>query len=333
MWTDVTQVPFCMKTTKKNISPARAARSIQKFYARDWLPIAGLPIATDKSTQHNLPKSFLERFAQNDPTYIMHCHDWYELVCVLQGTAIHHVGSRSFSVSRGDIFVIRPNVGHYFSDANDFDAEDIYFIPEQLPLPMEMLRRIPGFNMLMFIEPSREYPDKFKSRLSLNPDQLVTLKNLAYRLGDELSWQPNGFEASAVTLLTEILLLLSRNYNQSRSREERGWLNRISDAILVMERKFAEPIAVEELAMAADTSTRNFQRRFLSLMKTHPVDYLNGIRLRHAAEKLSSSDMHVIDIAHSCGFNDLGYFGRKFHAEYGQSPLQYRKANRTVGGG
>ena len=86
----------------------------------------------------------------------------------------------------------------------------------------------------------------------------------------------------------------------------------------------------KELAMAADTSTRNFQRRFLSLMKTHPVDYLNGIRLRHAAEKLSSSDMHVIDIAHFCGFNDLGYFGRKFHAAYGTSPLKYRRLHQNA---
>ena len=329
-----TDSPVMKKTEKYDKKPSRSKGTVQKMRAKEWLPIAGLPIGTDTSNRYNLPADFLRDVEKKgDPTYRMHIHDWYELVIVLRGTAIHHVGDHSFRVSVGDIFVVQPNVPHYFSDDNAFEAEDIFFVPEQLPLPMETLRRIPGFNMLMFIEPSLLYPDSFKSRLFLTAQQLLALRKLVDQLNEELRWKTIGFEASAVCLLTQILLLLARNYSPPHPEEEKGWLNRINDAVLVMEQQFAEAITLAELARVADTSPRNFQRRFRSLMKTRPIDYLNGIRLRHAAEKLAGSDMHIIDIAHSCGFNDLGYFGRKFHAEYGQSPLQYRKANRTVGGG
>ena len=303
-----------------------------RFLSKDWLPIPGLPIGTDTSATHTLPALLRKQFEGNDPTFLCHTHDWSELVIIHHGTAIHHVGSHSYHVSAGDIFVIQPNVPHYFSEGRAFAAEDIYFNLEKLPLPLELLRHIPGFNMLMAIEPQLLYPDSFKSRLFLNQQQLLTVRKLVDKLNDELCWKPNGFQASAVCLLTQILILLARNYSLPHPEEEKGWLNRINDAILTMEQQFAEPITVTELARTANTSPRNFQRRFRNLMGARPIEHLNAIRLRHAAEKLASGDMPIADVAHSCGFNDLGYFYQKFHAEYGQSPLQYRKANRTVGG-
>ena len=323
--------PAMEKAEKYDKMSSLGKTAVRKMLAKDWMPIVGLPIATDTSNRYNLSQDFRQEVEKHgDPTYRMHVHDWYELVIVLHGTAIHHVGSHSFRVSVGDIFVVQPNVPHYFSDDHAFAAEDIFFVLEQLPLPMEMLRRIPGFNMLMFIEPSLLYPDSFKSRLFLTAQQLLALRKLIDQLNEELRWKRIGFEASAVSLLTQILLLLARNYSPPHPEEEKGWLNRINDAVLVMEQHFAEPLSLAELARVADTSPRNFQRRFRSLMQTRPIDYLNGIRLRHAADKLAVSDMHVIDVAHFCGFNDLGYFGRKFHAAYGTSPLKYRRLHQNA---
>ena len=302
-----------------------------EFRASEWLDIPGLPIATDASQKHGLAPGARAQMYRGDPTFLPHCHDWFELVLVLHGKAVHHIGECSLKVSRGDIFVIHPKVVHYFSDEEELDVDDIYFIPEQLPLPMEMLRRIPGFNMLMYVEPSLDYPDEFKSRLSLDGQQQVELKAMTDALTYELSCRSNGFEAAAVNHLTEILLFLGRNYSQGREDIEKGWLSRLDDALVLMERKYSGTLTVEELAMAANTSPRHFQRVFKEVMKMRPMEYLNRLRLRHAAEMLAAGDMQVINIAFSCGFNDLGHFGQHFREEYGMSPLKYRRKMRGCG--
>ena len=302
-----------------------------EFRASEWLDIPGLPIATDNSqASHPSPGRMAQAKTETDPTFLPHRHDWTELVVILRGKAVHHIGGRAFNVSCGDIFVVHSNVVHYFSDAEDLDASDIYFIPEKLPLPLALLQQIPGFNMLMYVEPSMEYPDEFKSRLFLTGQQLAELKNMVDSLTDELSWRANGFGAAAVNQLTEILLFLGRNYSQGQEEMEKGWLSRLDDALILMERKHSGTVTVEEMAKAANTSLRNFQRIFKEVMKMRPLEYLNRLRLKHAAEMLVSSDMQVTNIAFSCGFNDLAHFGQCFRAQYGESPLKYRQRMRSI---
>ncbi|MBQ7839606.1 MAG: helix-turn-helix domain-containing protein [Lachnospiraceae bacterium] len=54
-------------------------------------------------------------------------------------------------------------------------------------------------------------------------------------------------------------------------------------------------------------------------------EYLNQVRLKKAAEQLPDIKKKVIDIAVSCGFNNVTYFNKKFMEYYGQTPGAYRR--------
>lgn len=54
-------------------------------------------------------------------------------------------------------------------------------------------------------------------------------------------------------------------------------------------------------------------------------EYLNEVRLQRAAELLISSPRKIIDIALSCGFNNVTYFNKKFRQRYGMAPGEYRE--------
>lgn len=56
-------------------------------------------------------------------------------------------------------------------------------------------------------------------------------------------------------------------------------------------------------------------------------EYLNQVRLQRAAELLISSPRKIIDIALSCGFNNVTYFNKKFRQRYGMPPGEYRERN------
>jgi len=54
-------------------------------------------------------------------------------------------------------------------------------------------------------------------------------------------------------------------------------------------------------------------------------DYLNFIRVRHAAERLREKDSSILEIATACGFSSATYFNRVFKSFFGCSPSVYRK--------
>lgn len=60
------------------------------------------------------------------------------------------------------------------------------------------------------------------------------------------------------------------------------------------------------------------------------VDYLNELRIDHACTYLQQDYLKTYEIAYKVGFNDEKYFSKVFKKITGQSPSEYRKANRNL---
>ncbi|WP_434363024.1 helix-turn-helix domain-containing protein [Parasalinivibrio latis] len=57
-----------------------------------------------------------------------------------------------------------------------------------------------------------------------------------------------------------------------------------------------------------------------------PLDYLNELRLKSAAEALKANNkLSVTDIGFEMGFRSSQYFSRRFSEYFGMSPSKYRK--------
>lgn len=54
-------------------------------------------------------------------------------------------------------------------------------------------------------------------------------------------------------------------------------------------------------------------------------EYVNGVRLRKAAEMLLRTDEKVYIIAEKVGYKNLEYFINKFESVYGITPSRFRK--------
>ena len=82
---------------------------------------------------------------------------------------------------------------------------------------------------------------------------------------------------------------------------------------------------MQQLAQAAGMSEGHFCRVFKQYTLKTPVQFINGVRLSHALELLTATNLRVLDIAMDCGFNSMSYFIEVFRTEYDATPLQYRK--------
>jgi AraC family transcriptional regulator len=105
-------------------------------------------------------------------------------------------------------------------------------------------------------------------------------------------------------------------------RDER----RVAAVVRYLEECFDQPCALADLAKLAGLSPYHFLRVFRATTGVTPHQHLLRVRLRAAAIGLVRTDTSVTEIALASGFDDLSNFTRSFRAEYGTSPLGYRRA-------
>ena len=98
----------------------------------------------------------------------------------------------------------------------------------------------------------------------------------------------------------------------------------IRAVITCIERDFAQPLLLDDLAREAGWSVPHLHAQFRKHLQTTPHKLLMQKRLRVARERLISTSEPVKSIAVECGFSDMAAFGHAFKAQTGQTPSAYR---------
>lgn len=104
-------------------------------------------------------------------------------------------------------------------------------------------------------------------------------------------------------------------------------LRRLRRARDRMDREFAQPLTVQELAATALMSPAHFIRRFRSVYSETPYSYLMTRRIERAQALLRRGDMGVTQVALAVGWSSLGSFSARFTEMAGVSPSAYRSLN------
>jgi AraC-like DNA-binding protein len=102
---------------------------------------------------------------------------------------------------------------------------------------------------------------------------------------------------------------------------------RARDAI---DRSYAHPLDIEDLARVASVSEAHFIRTFRATFGETPHRYLQRRRVERAMFKLRETDRSVTDICLDVGFTSLGTFSRTFHDILGMTPTEYRTRKEVI---
>ncbi|HSI86511.1 MAG: helix-turn-helix domain-containing protein [Candidatus Methylacidiphilales bacterium] len=99
----------------------------------------------------------------------------------------------------------------------------------------------------------------------------------------------------------------------------------IDESIKWMEKHYAEPCSIGEMAKRAGWSAAHFHEAFRQAVGTTPHKMLARYRLRAARDCLVSTSHPVKRIATDCGFADASALIHAFKADTGLTPSAYRK--------
>lgn len=120
--------------------------------------------------------------------------------------------------------------------------------------------------------------------------------------------------------------LLTRQVREGR--EEAGTVENLKKVLQYIGEHYSSPIRLSELAELVNMNEQYFCRYFKKNIGKTITEYINVIRVEKAATALAETEDKIIDIASACGFDNTGYFIRRFKKEKGMTPSEYRKKSK-----
>jgi AraC-like DNA-binding protein len=252
-----------------------------------------------------------------------HQHPEYELTLTLNSRGRRFIGDHLADYTGDDLVLVPPNLPHTWASNTPLDATApqvavvLWFTGDWARRVADCCPEYAGLRTLL---------RRAASGLAFGAAACAAMRA---HLPALLSPEPRARLGAALDLLAELadtgpdatpLAVAAAAPRGALPEAER--LDRVLD---LLDRRFHEPLRLAELAAAAHCSTRSLQRRFELHVGASIRDYLQRVRVAHAARQLVATDWPVALIAARSGFPSLANFNRQFRAARGMSPRAYRQ--------
>lgn len=171
-------------------------------------------------------------------------------------------------------------------------------------------------------------PIEIVAQRNSDPQLRAAQVRLLRFLAEELDRQDDRLPAGAFAELEDAVLVTFLMANESNYSK---WLNgtpraaapwQVRRAVDYIEQYWDQPITVETLAGAAQTTARSLFYLFRRTHGVSPMVYVQRVRLRHARAMLSNPTpaTSVTSVGFACGFSNLGHFAHKYFQAFGEKP-------------
>jgi len=249
----------------------------------------------------------------------LHQHEELQITYIEKGEGKILVGDSIHPYYPGNVFLLGSNLPHVF--ISDHEGEE-----KSIMKTIFFNRTMFSVELLRFPELSGLIPMVEASEAGLhftqNQQQLGALIN---EFGNEDA-------INRVIIFLRILKLMSTSttkrlstfiYSRSYSELEG---KRMSSVMNYTVEHFASPISLEEVASIASMNKNAFCRYFRQRTNKTYFQFLIEIRIENACKELiRNQERSIVEVAESCGFQNISNFNRKFRELKNTSPFNYRK--------
>lgn len=263
---------------------------------------------------------------QHLPRYIdimPHTHDFFEIVCTTKGKCLHAVEGKNVIMEQGDITIIPPNVRHYLRAEPDCITLTIKIRRTTFDSVFSVLMRS-GTTLSSYFAQTL-YSKHYRNSLTFHCKQDTFLPELLLYMLAQQSEQKRHYNYVLEGLLTTFFPYLVQNYENTI--EFASGDNILNERMLAIESYIRQNYKTTTLA---DTAKHFYLNpAYLSTMIKAQTGYtfsaiIRQIKMEHAAELLTETQMKVEQICEHVGYQDITQFIRTFKKYYGTTPLRYR---------
>jgi AraC-like DNA-binding protein len=246
-----------------------------------------------------------------------HCHDFPELFWVEEGQGVHLIGNERRIIHPGTLVFIRPEDVHTLGAG----VPDGRFVLCNLAFRPDFWKTLRSRHRASLGDWFRPGPPAVRERM-VGSGVLDFLR----RAGLELIAAPR-----TPLFLERFLLNLAYALRgpEEEARHLPGWLREAAEQV-EREKLFRVEPGGKALARTARRSVAHVAREVRKHLGKTPTDWVNEMRMRHAAQLLAGTRREILDICGDCGFENVGHFYALFRTQYAMTPLAYRRRSGLI---
>lgn len=261
----------------------------------------------------------------------MHSHNTIELYYVQEGVAcVNYVERKTGAVeqkylSSRQFILIKPYVSHSINQYSD--QMKVY------NLELTLYGEAPN---IMDALSNSLYVNKFSDAVELikkwtDVAVFTDNQNLAHILR---KFKNYGLEKNDIMFFASLEIDLKRLFLEiiqcsPETIKLYGSVVHVKNALVYLESYYSNEITLKKVADSVGVSPSYLQKLFKEYFHESIMSYLNDIRLKKAKRLLTETNLSVMKVAKSCGFNSLQAFDKSFRKKTNVSPSQFRENELT----
>ena len=261
-------------------------------------------------------------------SFDFHCIDWHwhsevEFVFVEKGTAVFLVGSGRYVLSAGMGMFINTQVIHRFETAESTVIPNIVFSapllsPEGSLIHRKYIQPVLNSSMDCLI---------FSPGVPWQNDALNTLLSI---FAIQEAENPNEIKTAELLLKLWNTIYENAGLTENTPVSQAAARAQVQIMMQYIHQNYSRRISLDDIAGTVKLSKSSALNLFHKYLHTSPISYLVNYRLKCAAKLLITTENSVSSIAQEVGFENTGYFCRKFKALFQQTPGEYRKGSLSA---
>lgn len=234
-------------------------------------------------------------------------HDFWELVCVLQGSISVAADTNVFELSAGQAILHNPMQFHNITVTGGRSTEVAVFTfsGDNIPEIQNHVCEITDISEIKALHKLANKNYKIRGGLVIEDIKTESSAHLLYIKRLEM-------------LLLELATRLVTKQS-AVSQKAKNYLNIVN----VMSEHIGERLSVNELATLCNMSAINLQKSFSYYAGVGVMEYFNRQKMKYASEQLVKG-FSVREAALSVGFLDQNYFSTVFKRITGHTPSEVR---------
>ena len=249
-----------------------------------------------------------------------HSHSFYELVLVLEGFCMHHLGNSVFLAMEGDLLVIKPGVAHCYTGTKECRIINCLFLKEAFEEAVyDELMSLPGMPQIL-ADDTDDFP-----HMHLDMIERKKLQKQLERMITECDEEATGWRLKIRSQLCSMLVECSRIYeaHEGKQTDKDLYSGHITQALSYIDEHYHEDtLTVQEVGEHVGVTADYLSRQFRKVTGIAVKEYIRRYRLSRAVTYLQQG-FSVGETASKSGFHSISYFSREFKKEMGIPPSQY----------
>ncbi|MBR4013967.1 MAG: helix-turn-helix domain-containing protein [Clostridia bacterium] len=239
-------------------------------------------------------------------------HDFFEVVCVLDGKVGVTADKNIFILSEGQMIIHPSNEFHAIWAADDYKPEVIIF----------------SFS-------ASEFPDISRYVWDISQGQMAELRDIFYLFGQSFDIKKIAIKeirpemrlhAAVAVKRLELFML---NVFSSPETQQSVIMPTKSEAytriLTAMENNLSRSLTVDELSRICNMSVPALEKTVYKYLHCGAISHFNALKMKKATELLSEGK-NVNETAFALGFANQNYFSTAFKKYYGYPPSKLKKS-------